>query len=56
MATLFVIDSKIATSLSPLGAMRRDAAPARAKLGEKMREFMSKRAIDFAGVIAQSRI
>ena len=56
MAARFISDSQIATSRAPFVAMRQNPAASGAKLGEQMCEFVSKRAIDFAGLIAQSRI
>ncbi len=47
VAAFFIANAKIAASLAPFRSMRQKAAPARPKLGEKMCELMTKRAIDF---------
>jgi len=47
VAACFIADAKIATSLVPFRSMRQNAAPASPKLREKMRELMTKSAIDF---------
>ncbi len=47
VAAFFIANAKIAASLAPFRSMRQKAAPARPKLREKMRELMTKRAIDF---------
>jgi hypothetical protein len=56
MTALFSIDSKIATRLSPLLAMRENPAPTGTKLSEKMGQFMAQRAIDFGRMLKQSRV
>ena len=56
MTALFISDSKIATCLLPLGAMREKPAPPRAKLGEKMGQFMTQSAIDFRRMLKQQGI
>ncbi len=57
MAALLIGNIKITTCASPFRAMRCDAATARARLREQMREFVAKRAIDFVRAdLAQSRI
>jgi len=56
VTTLFVINAEITTSLLPFDAVRQNPTPSGAKLGKQMRQLVSKRAIDFAGMIAQSRI
>ena len=47
MAAFFIANAKIAASLAPFRSMRQNATPAGPKLREKMRELMTKRAIDF---------
>ena len=47
MAAFFIANAKIAASLAPFRSMRQKATPAGPKLREKMRELMTKRAIDF---------
>ena len=47
VAAFFIANAKIAASLAPFRSMRQKAVPARPKLREKMRELMTKRAIDF---------
>ena len=56
MTTLFSLDSKIATRLLPLLAMREYPSPARTKLSQKMGQFMAESAIDFWRMFKQSRI
>jgi hypothetical protein len=56
MTALFSGDSKIATRLLPLLAMRENPAPPRAKLSEKMGQFMAQSAIDFGRMLKQPRI
>jgi hypothetical protein len=56
MTALFSADSKIATRLLPLLAMRKNLAPSRAKLSEKMGQFMAQSAIDFGRMLKQPRI
>ena len=47
VAAFFIANAKIAASLAPFRSMRQKAALAGPKLREKMRELMTKRAIDF---------
>ena len=47
MTTDFVADSEIIASVTPLGAMRRDAAATSTKLREKVGEFVAQRPINF---------
>ena len=47
VAAFFIADAKIEASLAPFRSMRQNAAPAGPKLREKMRELMTKSAIDF---------
>jgi hypothetical protein len=49
-------DSKIAASISPFIAVRRNAPTAGAELRQQMREFMSQGAIDLREMLAQARI
>src|SRR5262249_59221456 len=56
MTALFISDSKIATCLLPLGAMREKPSPSHAKLGEKMGQFMTQSAIDFRRMLKQPGI
>jgi len=56
MTSLLVGDSKIATRLLPLLAMRENPAPTGAKLSEKMGQFMAQSAIDFGRMLKQPRI
>jgi hypothetical protein len=57
VAALFVANPKIAASLAPFRSMRQNATPSGAKLREKMRQLMAKRAIDFFfSVLSESRI
>ena len=56
MTAPFSLDSKIATRLSPLFAMREDPAPTGTKLSEKMGQFMAQSAIDFWRMLIQPRI
>ncbi len=56
MTALFIGDSKIATSLLPLGAVGQDAAPAGTKLSENMRHLMAQGAIDFGRMLKQARV
>jgi hypothetical protein len=56
MTALFIGDSKIATCLLPLLAMRENPAPPRAKLSENMGQFMTQSAIDFRRMLKQPRI
>jgi hypothetical protein len=57
VAALFVVDPKIAARLTPFVAMRQDSASAGAKLGEEMRQFMTKGEINLCrSVLAKSRI
>jgi len=57
VAAFFIADAKIAASLAPFRSMRQKAAPAGPKLREKMRELMTKSAIDFRFfVLSESRI
>jgi hypothetical protein len=56
MTALFIRDFQIAASLLPLGAVGWDAAPAGAKLSEKMGQFMAQSAIDFRRMLEQPRI
>ncbi len=56
MTALLVCDSQVAASLPPLGAMRRDAVPARPKLSHKMGKFMSQSAIDFGRIVKEPGI
>jgi hypothetical protein len=56
MTALFSFDSKIATRLLPLLAMREYPSPARTKLSQKMGHFMAESAIDFGRMLKQSRI
>src|SRR5690242_11115455 len=53
VAALFIRDFQIATRLLPLLAMRKNPAPARAKLREDVGEFMPQRAIDFWWMVEQ---
>jgi hypothetical protein len=53
MTTLFVGDSQVATSLSPLGAMGQDAASPRTKLSENMSQFVAQSSIDFRLMLKQ---
>ena len=53
MTTLFSLDSKIATRLLPLLAMREYPSPARTKLSQKMGQFMAESAIDFGRMLTQ---
>ena len=53
MTTLLVCDSQIATSLLPLGSVRRNPPPACSKLRENMSKLVTQRAIDFFGVLNQ---
>jgi hypothetical protein len=46
MTALFAGDSQVGASLPPFDAMGQNPAPAGAKLGENMSEFVAKRAID----------
>jgi hypothetical protein len=54
VAAFFVGNSQVATRFAPFDAVRQDAATTSAELREQMREFVPKRSIDFAGMIAQS--
>ena len=56
MTALFSLDSKIATRLSPLVAMRENPPPTGTKLSEKMGQFMAQRAIDFGRMLRQPRV
>ena len=56
MTAPFSLDSKIATRLSPLLAMRENPAPTGTKLSEKMGQFMAQSAIDFGWMLKQPRI
>jgi hypothetical protein len=56
MTAPLVGDSEIATSLLPLLAMRQNPAPPRARLSEKMGQFMTQSAIDFRRMLKQPRI
>jgi len=47
MAAGFIANAKIATSPPPFRSMGRNATPAGPKLRKKMRELMTKSAIDF---------
>jgi hypothetical protein len=53
MTALFSFDSKIATRLLPLLAMREYPSPARTKLSQKMGHFMAESAIDFGRMLTQ---
>jgi len=46
VAAFFIAKAKIAASLAPFRSMRQKASPAGPKLREKMRELMTKRAIN----------
>ncbi|MEY2529843.1 MAG: hypothetical protein QOJ05_1933 [Verrucomicrobiota bacterium] len=53
----FVTDTKVTAGLSPFQAVGRQAAPARAELGQEMRQLMAQRAVDLAGIVfSQTRI
>jgi hypothetical protein len=56
VTALLVRDPKVAASLSPLGAMGRDTASARAKLSKNMCQFMSQSAIDFGRMLKEPGI
>jgi hypothetical protein len=57
VATCFIADSEVATSVPPFLAMRRNPAPTRTKLRKDMCEFVAQRPIDFCfAVIEQPRI
>jgi len=56
VTALLAINSQVAASFPPLGAMGRDAVPARAELSEKVRKFMSQSAIDFGRVLKEQGI
>jgi len=56
VAALFVADTEINTCTAPLFSVWQNAATPGTKSSEQMRQFVSKGPIDFAGVIAQSRI
>jgi len=56
MTAFLIGDSKIATRLLPLLAMRENPAPPRAELSEKMGQFMEQSAIDFGRMLKQPGI
>jgi len=56
MTTLFISDSQVATSLSPVGAMGQDPLSASTKLRENVRKFMEKRSIDLTWMMNKLRI
>jgi hypothetical protein len=56
MAALLVADFQIVASPPPLDAMRQNLMPARAKLREKMRQLVPKRAIEFDRMMNKLRI
>ena len=57
MGARFVGDPKVAAGVSPFRAVGRQAAPARAELGQEMGQFMAQGAVDLGGVVfAQTRI
>lgn len=57
VTTFFVGDSQIATGIAPFGSVRCDASTIFcAQMREDVRELVQKRALDFVGMIAQSRI
>ena len=57
MTTLFPGDSQIATSLLPFGSVGGNPPPFFfPKLREDMGEFVSQRAIDFPGMLDQTRV
>ena len=47
MTPLLIANPKIAASLPPLNAMGQNPAPARAKLCQDMRQFVSQSSLDF---------
>ena len=57
VATLFIVQSEVATGLLPFRAVRGNAPAPGAEVGEQMRELVAQRAIYFLGAeIAQARI
>jgi hypothetical protein len=56
MTALLPWDSQIATSLLPLGSVRRNSSPACSKLREDMSKLVPQREIDFVGMLNQPRV
>jgi hypothetical protein len=56
MIALLVADFQIVASPPPLDAMRQNPMPAGAKLREKMRQLVPKRAIEFDRMMNKLRI
>ncbi|MEY2481128.1 MAG: hypothetical protein QOI04_2055 [Verrucomicrobiota bacterium] len=54
--SLFIADAKIDTRRAPFITVRQNSFPASAKLGEQMRELVTKCSVYFCGMFAQSRI
>jgi hypothetical protein len=57
VAARFIRDREIAAGLAPLWAVRQNAPPTRAELGQQMGQLMPQRALElFCAVLHQSRI
>jgi hypothetical protein len=56
MTALFAGDSQVGASLPPFDAVGQNPAPAGAKLGENVSEFVAKRAINLAWMMNKVRI
>ncbi len=56
MTAPLIANPKIAASLPPLNTMGQNPAPARAKLGKDMGQFVAQRLIDFGWMLKQPRI
>jgi hypothetical protein len=56
MAALLACDSQIATSLLPLGSVRRNPLPTCSKLRKDVSKFVTQRAIDFFRMLNQARV
>jgi hypothetical protein len=56
VTTLLVSNPKIATSLPPFNAMRKNPASARTKLRQDMRQLVLQSSLDFGWVLKQTRV